>query len=87
VSKTIRDLRDHLFDVIEALKRDENPLEIQRARAISEVAANIIDSARVENDYMKYTKQRGSDFLELRAPLEGESDAAADPSQKKITSK
>lgn len=49
----IADLRDHLFETIEALKDTENPMEIQRARAISEVAATIIDSARAEVELVK----------------------------------
>lgn len=44
----VTDLRNHLFETIEALKDPEKPMEIERARAISEVAQTIIASAKVE---------------------------------------
>jgi len=44
----ISDLRDHLFETLEALKDTEKPMEIERARAISTVAKTIIDTAKVE---------------------------------------
>lgn len=47
------DLRDHLFEVIEGLKDDNKPMELERARAISEVAQTIINSAKVEVDLVK----------------------------------
>ena len=44
----LTDLRNHLFETIERLKDDEKPMEIDRAKAISEVAQTIINSAKVE---------------------------------------
>ncbi len=44
----IGDLRNHLFETLEALKDKEQPMEIERARAISTVAKTIIDTARCE---------------------------------------
>lgn len=63
----IADLRDHLFETIEALKDTENPMEIQRARAISEVAATIIDSARAEIELVRAVggSGPGSNFFNL----------------------
>jgi hypothetical protein len=49
----IEDLRDHLFETIEKLKDDEKPMEIDRARAVADVAGKIIDSARVEVEHLK----------------------------------
>ena len=49
----ISDLRDHLFETIEALKDPEKPMDIERARAISDVAQTIINSAKVEVDLVK----------------------------------
>jgi hypothetical protein len=46
----ISDLRNHLFETLEALKDKEKPMEIERARAISTVASTIIQTARVELD-------------------------------------
>lgn len=61
----IEDLRNHLFAALEALADDEKPMEVSRARAISEVAGKIIESARVENDFLKITgaNRAGSNFL------------------------
>jgi hypothetical protein len=44
----LSDLRDHLFETIEALKDREKPMDIDRAKAISTVAQTVIDTARVE---------------------------------------
>jgi hypothetical protein len=50
----IEDLRDHLFATLEALQDQEKPMELERARTISEVAQTIINSAKVEVDFMKH---------------------------------
>lgn len=44
----LSDLRDHLFETIEALKDPDKPMDIDRAKAISTVAQTVIDTARVE---------------------------------------
>lgn len=49
----IEDLRNHLFAALEALADDEKPMEIERAKAISDVAQTIINSAKVEVDFMR----------------------------------
>lgn len=49
----INDLRDHLFETIEALKDTEKPMELARAHMISEVAQTIINSAKVEIELVK----------------------------------
>ena len=54
---TLEDLRAHLFETLAALRAKDNPMEIDRARAISDVAKTVIDSARVEVDYVKATGQ------------------------------
>ena len=55
----ITDLRDHLFETLEALKDPENPMELARARAISDVAQTIIDAARVEVEMVKTVWSNG----------------------------
>lgn len=47
------DLRDHLFAAIEGLADEEKPLEINRAKAIADVAQVIVNSVKVEIDYQK----------------------------------
>lgn len=49
----ISDLRDHLFETLEALKDKDQPMEIERARTISAVAQTIINVAKVEVDMVK----------------------------------
>lgn len=67
----IQDLRDHLFETLEALKDPHEPMELERAKAISDVAQTIINSAKVEVDFLKATgsSRLGSGFLP-----EGEAD-------------
>lgn len=48
----IEDLRNHLFATLEALQDNDNPMDINRAKAISEVAQTIINSAKVEVQYL-----------------------------------
>lgn len=49
----IQDLRDHLFATIEALRDEEKPMDLARAKAISDVAQTIINSAKVEVEAMQ----------------------------------
>lgn len=68
----IEDLRNHLFETIEALKDDEKPMELSRAKAISAAAQVIINSAKVEVEFLKATGAiEGSGFIpyEPRKPL------------------
>jgi hypothetical protein len=51
----IQDLRDHLFETIEALKDQDKPMDLERAKAIAEVAQVVINSAKVEVEFMKAT--------------------------------
>jgi hypothetical protein len=52
VSKNrMSDLRNHLFETLEKLKDPEEPLDIERAKAICQVAGTIIESAKTEVKY------------------------------------
>jgi hypothetical protein len=60
----IEDLRNHLFETLEALKDPEKPMDIDRAKAIADVAKEIIQSAKVEVDYLRVSGQvKGSGFI------------------------
>lgn len=60
----IVDLRNHLFETLEALKDKDNPMPIERAQAISNVAQTIVNSVKVEVDFMKVTgSKEGTGFL------------------------
>ena len=63
-TKTIEDLRAHLFATIEGLRDETKPMDIDRARAVAEVAGQIILTAKVEVDHLRVTGGAGSGFLE-----------------------
>lgn len=60
----IEDLRNHLFATLEALQDKENPMEIERAKVISDVAQTIVNSAKVEVDFLKVTNGVGTGFIQ-----------------------
>lgn len=60
----IEDLRDHLFETIEGLLDRDKPLALDRAKAVAEVATVLVNSAKVEVDYLRVTDNvRGSGFF------------------------
>lgn len=66
----IEDLRNHLFAQLEILGDEEkmkNPItlerEVKKSKAIQELAQTIVNSAKVEVDFLKATDQKGSTFL------------------------
>lgn len=60
--KTITDLRNSLFDVMDKLKSGE--ISVEQAKALSGVAQTIVNTAKVENDYLRATDQVvGSGFI------------------------
>jgi hypothetical protein len=60
----INDLRDHLFATLEALQDDEKPMDIERAKAIADVAKVIVDSAKVEVAFIAATSAlAGTGFI------------------------
>ena len=66
----IEDLRNHLFATLEALQDEEKPMELDRARTIADVAQTLINSAKVEVDYLKTTgAMQGTGFLTNDRPL------------------
>jgi hypothetical protein len=66
VKNKIEDLRNHLFATLEALLDKDKPLEIERAAAIAKTAQVIVNSAKVEVDYLRVTGDRsGTGFIAL----------------------
>ncbi len=66
----VEDLRNHLFEQLERLnddelKGEELKKELQRAKAISQIGSVIVNSAKVEVDYIKLIGGRDTttDFL------------------------
>lgn len=60
----INNLREHLLETLSALRDRENPMEPDRARAIASVASVLVDSAKVEVDYLRVTQQDSAPFME-----------------------
>jgi hypothetical protein len=69
-------LRDHLFATLAALRDPEKPMDIDRAKAVSEVAQTIINTAKVEVDFMRQTGQTAPPRFLLAA---GEAPAEMSP--------
>lgn len=65
----INELRSHLFATLRGLQDTENPMDIDRAKAVADVAQVIINSAKVEVEHVKATGRPGSCFLS--APEQG----------------
>ena len=61
----ITQLRQHLMDTLASLRDRDNPMEPDRARAVAQVAGILVDTAKVEIDYIKATGADRSDFLEM----------------------
>ena len=66
--QNIDELRRHLFETLAALKDKDKPMEIERAKAVSEVAQTIINSAKVEVEYAKATGSK-INFIEAQEKL------------------
>ena len=61
----INDLRDHLFETLERLK--EGDIDIATAKAMADVGQVIINSAKIEIDYIKATgSTKDSGFIKLQ---------------------
>ncbi len=56
-------LRAQLFATLAALQDKENPMDIDRAKAINETAQVIINSAKAECDFLKVTGGKGTGFI------------------------
>lgn len=65
----ISELRTELMATLRDLRNPDKPMEPDRARAVAQVASVMVDSARVEVEYLKATKQDCSSFIDgLKAP-------------------
>lgn len=60
---TITDMREHLMSTLAALRDRDNPMDVDRARAVAQVAGVLVDSAKVEVDYIKATGASGDSLF------------------------
>lgn len=58
----INDLRGTLFETLKGIK--DGSIDLEKARAINEVSKTIIDTAKVEVDYLKVNGGGESAFVE-----------------------
>lgn len=66
---TMDDLRNHLFETIEGLKDEENPMDLERAKVICNVSQQLVETAKVEVKFLEVTGiPEGSQFLENKKP-------------------
>lgn len=63
----LNDLRSHLMETLASLRDRTSPMEPDRARAVAQVASVLVDTAKVEIDYLKVTGADSSNFLESPA--------------------
>lgn len=75
----INQLREHLLATLADLRNRENPMEPDRARAVAQVASVLVDTAKVEVDYLKATGQDRAGFLEEPAQVTTDSSGAGLP--------
>lgn len=67
----IATMRQMLMDTLVDLRRKDDPIPIDRAKAIADVATVIVNSARVEVEYLRVTQQRHGQFFEGAPALPG----------------
>ena len=60
----IDQVRQSLLDTLSDLRNKEQPMDIERAKAVAQVASVLVDTAKVENEYLNITGQDHSKFLE-----------------------
>lgn len=64
--KTIDDLRTVLFETIDALK--SGTMEIEKAKVISDLSQVMVNTAKVEIEFVKITDSKGSGFIPTSEP-------------------
>ncbi len=65
MSKNISDLRDAMFNTLQLL--NEGKITVEQAKAASEVGQVIINSAKVEVDYIRANSGGQSNFIDSSA--------------------
>jgi hypothetical protein len=61
------DLRNHLFEVMEALKDEEKPMDLERAKAVVGVAQVLVDTAKVEVQFLNaIDSSEATEFFDMQ---------------------
>lgn len=61
----VEDLRNHLFATIEGLLDKDEPLDIERAKAVAQVGSVMVEMAKVEVKAIEILNGNGSKFLQI----------------------
>lgn len=59
----IDDVRQELLATLRDLRNRDNPMDIERAKAVATVATVLVDSARAENEYLRLAGLDSSSFM------------------------
>lgn len=73
----ITELREILFQTMRALKNQDSDMDIERAKVIADTAQTIINSAKVEVDFVRAAGGTGSGFIPLSGPIPPASELTA----------
>jgi hypothetical protein len=76
MSHNINDLRATLFETLQGVR--DGSVSVDTAKAISELSQNIINTAKVEIDYLKAGGNVTSEFIEMK-PIEPPPPAGPSP--------
>lgn len=71
MSQNINDLRKTLFETLQGVK--DGTVSVEKARAVADLSQNIINTAKVEIDYLKAGGKVTSEFIEVSQPKQLES--------------
>ena len=63
MSQNINDLRKTLFETLQGVK--DGTVSVEKAKAVSDLSQNIINTAKVEIDYLKAGGKVTSEFIEV----------------------
>lgn len=63
MSKNLTDLRTALFDALQAVK--DGSLDLDKARVINELGKTLVDTAKVEVDFLRVSDGDSSEFLQV----------------------
>lgn len=63
----IHSLRAHLFAEMAALREGKPGASVERAKAVSEIAQTIINTAKVELEFMRQTDRTTTEFIPVQS--------------------
>lgn len=80
----LTELRTHLMATLADLRNRAQPMDLDRARAVAKVAETLIDSARVEVEFLKVVGEDKSPFFQQTTAPQIEHSSASGYTQGRI---